>query len=78
MKRKVELYGRLREVAEGLEVDLAPGASAQAALEAVGKALGRPELLKGAVLASESEVLVGSAVVPAAGRLAVLPPVCGG
>lgn len=78
MKRRIELYGRLREAAEGVEVELAPGATAKTALEAIGKAIGRPELLKGAVLATDSEVLDGSAAVPAGGRLAVLPPVCGG
>lgn len=78
MKRRVELYGRLREAGGSVEVEVAPGTKASALLAAIGAALGRPELVRGAVLATESEVLEGSAAVPAEGRLAVLPPVCGG
>lgn len=78
MKRRIELYGRLREAAESVELEVAPEAKAAAVLDAIGAALGRAELVRGAVLATESEVLEGSAAVPAQGRLAVLPPVCGG
>ncbi len=80
MKRRVELYGRLRDAGQGdaLELELRAGLDAAAVLAAVGRALGDPRPLEGAVLATESEVLSASDGVPEHGRLAVLPPVCGG
>ncbi|MBI5200877.1 MAG: hypothetical protein HY925_04755 [Elusimicrobia bacterium] len=80
MTRKIELYGRLRDAGAGeaLELDLAAGLDAAAVLSAVAQALGSKEPLAGAVLATEAEVLSASDPVPESGRLAVLPPVCGG
>jgi molybdopterin converting factor small subunit len=81
MKRKIELYGRLREAGLGdaLELPLKPGATAAEALARLAERLG-PEagLLKGAVLATDSEILRSADRLPKSGRLAALPPVCGG
>lgn len=78
--RRVELYGRLRDAGAGnaLEVEVGAGMDAASVLAAVGRALGTQAPLFGAVLATESEVLSASDAVPETGRLAVLPPVCGG
>jgi molybdopterin converting factor small subunit len=81
MKRVVELYGRLREAAPepALELELREGATAQDALEALRAALGaKAKLLEGAALATEDAVLAGKDALPKEGRLAALPPVCGG
>jgi molybdopterin converting factor small subunit len=80
MKRSIELYGRLKDAGRGGSVELELGADATAAeaLRAVGAALGDPRLIEGAALATETEVLAASGPVPSSGRLAVLPPVCGG
>lgn len=80
MTRRVELYGRLRDAGAGdaLELELPPHPVASEVLAAVARALGRPEALAGAVLASEEAVLATDAPVPERVRLAVLPPVCGG
>lgn len=80
MKRKIELYGRLRDAGLGssVSVDVPADASARAVLAALKSAFGsKAPLLKGCVLASDVEVLAPSDTLPA-GRLAVLPPVCGG
>jgi hypothetical protein len=78
MKRAIELYGRLRDAGRGyvLRADLPPRATARQALDALRPALGRH--LSGCVLAAAGGVLAPSDRVPATGRLAVLPPVCGG
>ena len=81
MKRVVELYGRLREAASepAVEVELSEGATAKDALEALRAALGaKASLLEGAALASEDAVLGSKDPLPKEGRLAALPPVCGG
>jgi len=81
MKRKLELYGRLRDAGLGSSVtlDLPERSSARAALALLKSSLGpKSALLKGCVLASDEEVLSPSDAVPDDGRLAVLPPVCGG
>lgn len=77
MTRKVELYGRLRDLGHGgaVSLELAPGATARQALAALKARLG--DGLKGCALASADDVLSADDKVPA-GRLAVLPPVCGG
>ena len=81
MKRTIELYGRLRDANLGstLSVELAPMATARQALTALRSALGaKASLLSGCVLAGADNVLASSDLVPKKGRLAVLPPVCGG
>ncbi|MBI4347283.1 MAG: hypothetical protein HY553_10540 [Elusimicrobia bacterium] len=80
MKWRVELYGRLRDAGAGdaLELELSGRPAASEVLAAVGRALGRPEILAGAVLATEDAVLAADEPVPERARLAVLPPVCGG
>ena len=81
MTRSVELYGRLREAGLGgrVTVEVARGARAREVLAAVAARLGAgAALLDGAALATDREVLAPSRRVPARGRLAVLPPVCGG
>ncbi|MCX5789124.1 MAG: hypothetical protein NTX64_11550 [Elusimicrobia bacterium] len=79
MKRTVELYGRLKDAGRDfIKVELAPGATAAEALRAVGEALGDLRLVEGAALATETKLLSRAAAVPSKGRLAVLPPVCGG
>lgn len=78
---QIELYGRLREAGLGdkVEIDVAEGLSAGEILAALARRLGENgDLLAGAALATESEVLSPSAPAPAGARLAVLPPVCGG
>lgn len=80
MKRKIELYGRLRDAGLGsaVSVDLAKSATARQALALLKAAFGRKAvLLDGCVLATDEEVLSSSDKLPD-GRLAVLPPVCGG
>lgn len=80
MRRVIELYGRLRDAGVGpaVEVELEEGATAAQALEALRRALGaKGALLEGSALACESAVLRTSDPLPE-GRLAALPPVCGG
>jgi len=80
MKRKIELYGRLRDAGLGsvVSVEIPDNASARQALAAVKSAFGaKAPLINGCVLATGDEVLSPSDTLPA-GRLAVLPPVCGG
>ena len=80
MKRRVELYGRLRDAGAGdsVELEVRPGAAAAEVLEALERALGGSGVLAGAVLATDSAVLSSSEPVPEGCRLAALPPVCGG
>ena len=79
MKRAIELYGRLKEAAGPLiEVDLpatATAADAMAALKTLLKE--KAGMLEGSVLAGEESVLAAADALPK-GRLAALPPVCGG
>ena len=80
MKRKIELYGRLRDAGLGssVSVDVPKNASARQALASLRSAFGaKAPLLHGCVLATGDEVLSSSDKLPG-GRLAVLPPVCGG
>lgn len=80
MTRKIELYGRLRDAGLGssLSVALPAHATARQALAALKAAFGRKApLLAGCALATGDEVLAPSDALPG-GRLAVLPPVCGG
>ncbi len=76
----VELYGRLRDAAASpVELELPEGATAAQTLAALRAKLGaQGALLDGAALASESVVLAAEDAVPKGGRLAALPPVCGG
>jgi molybdopterin converting factor small subunit len=80
MKRRVELYGRLREAGGDHRVlDLPPRSTAAQALAALKTSLGsRRASVAGCALATETEVLAGSDLIPSKGRLAALPPVCGG
>ncbi len=80
MKRKIELYGRLRDAGFGqsVSVTLPPSATARQAMAALTDSFGpKAALLKSCVLAASDEVLALSDRLPS-GRLAVLPPVCGG
>lgn len=80
MKRKIELYGRLRDAGLGdtLVLDLPHAVTARQALSLARSSFGRhAALLQGCALASGDEVLSPSERLPA-GRLALLPPVCGG
>lgn len=80
MTRTIELYGRLREAGAGaaVELELKEGATASQALAALREKLGpKAALLDGAVLATDAAVLTAGDSVPE-GRLAALPPVCGG
>lgn len=80
MKRKIELYGRLRDAGLGaaVSVDLPESATARQALSVLKASFGRKSpLLDGCVLATDEEVLAASDELPS-GRLALLPPVCGG
>lgn len=80
MKRKIELYGRLRDAGFGpsLSVELPRDASARDALSALMSAFGpKSALLQGCALATGDEILSPSEPLPP-GRLAILPPVCGG
>ncbi|MBI4424479.1 MAG: MoaD/ThiS family protein [Elusimicrobia bacterium] len=80
MTRRVELYGRLRDAGAGqaVELEVPPGASARDVLAALARRLGAGASLQGVALATDAAVLPPDAEVPAAGRLAALPPVCGG
>jgi molybdopterin converting factor small subunit len=80
MKRKIELYGRLRDAGWGpaLAVELPKAATARQALSILKSAFGaKAPLLAGCVLAGDDEVLSAADPLPQ-GRLALLPPVCGG
>lgn len=80
MKRKIELYGRLRDAGLGPVVllDLPEAATARQALSVLKSTFGaKAPLLAGCVLAGDDEVLASSDALPK-GRLALLPPVCGG
>lgn len=80
MKRRIELYGRLRDAGfgDGVQVSLPPAATARHAMAALAAAFGpKAALLKSCALACSDEVLSPADRLPA-GRLAVLPPVCGG
>ena len=81
MKRRIELYGRMRDAGLGASVvlDLPPRATARQALAALKLALGRRgSLTTGCALATDDIILALNDVLPAKGPLAVLPPVCGG
>jgi molybdopterin converting factor small subunit len=81
VKRRIELFGRLRDAGLGdhAAVDLRPRATAREALAALKSALGRRgALLTGCALATDDAVLGPADLLPARGRLAALPPVCGG
>ena len=81
MKRRISLYGRLRDAGLGDSVSLIlpPRATALQALTALKSALGRRgSALHGCVLATNDSVLSSSERIPARGPLAALPPVCGG
>lgn len=80
MTRRVELYGRLRDAGLGDHVSLdLDGGTVRQALAALRKSFGRrAALLDGCALATEDAVLAPSDPLPRTGRLAVLPPVCGG
>lgn len=80
MKRKIELYGRLRDAGLGSSVviDVPEPATGRQAMSALKSAFGaKAALLDGCALAAADEVLAASDALPD-GRLAVLPPVCGG
>lgn len=81
MKVRVELYGRLSEAGLGksVELKLRGKPKSRELLEALAARLGpQARLLQGAALATERELLGASDPIPSRGRLAVLPPVCGG
>ena len=77
MKHKIELYGRLRDAGLGsaLVLELPAKTTAREALIALKSSFG--PLLSGCVLASADSVLAPDEKLPS-GRLALLPPVCGG
>lgn len=77
MKRRIELYGRLRDAGHGSSVtlDLPKRATCRDALALLKPSFGGA--LKGCALASADEVLSPGDEVPG-GTLALLPPVCGG
>ena len=80
-KIEIRLYGRLGEAGLGEKalIDLTEGMKVSDILAALSEALGgRRDVLKGCVIASETEVLSPSAPVPGESSLAALPPVCGG
>ena len=79
MTLRVELYGFLGEaLGRQARLDFARRPRAREVLQALADRSGEAALLKGAVLATEEEVLGGEDLVPLSGRLAALPPVCGG
>jgi hypothetical protein len=81
MTRVIMLFGRLRDAGLGdsVKVPLPPRATARQALAALKKALGRKGgLVDGCSLATDEDVLLASDSIPPQGRLAALPPVCGG
>ena len=80
MKRKIELYGRLRDAGLGpaVSVELPKSGTVREALSLLKTTFGpAASLLHGCVLATDDKVLSSSDELPS-GRLAVLPPVCGG
>lgn len=77
----IELYGRLREagVESPVELELPDGATAADALRHLKTKLGaKSSLLDGAAIAGEDAVLNAESALPKQGRIAALPPVCGG
>lgn len=80
MKREIELYGRLRDAGLGaaVSVELPSPVTARRALSILKSVFGpKAALLDGCALATGDEVLSATDELPA-GRLALLPPVCGG
>lgn len=80
MKRKIELYGRLRDAGFGsaVSVDVPENGTARQALAVLKSTFGaKASLLQGCALATDEEVLAAGDALPS-GRLALLPPVCGG
>lgn len=75
-ERTIELYGRLRAAGASVTVEIESGATAGTVLSLLKAKLGSG--LEGCALASEDAVLRADEPVPAKGRLAALPPVCGG
>ena len=81
MNRRIELYGRVRDAGLGdhVVVSIPARATARQALAALKAALGpRAALLSGCALATDDAVLSPNEMLPKGGRLAALPPVCGG
>jgi molybdopterin converting factor small subunit len=80
LKRKIELYGRLRDAGHGsvVNLDLPKDVTVRQTLAALKTVFGpKAALLHGCALAGSDEILSSSDLLPE-GRLAVLPPVCGG
>lgn len=80
MKRRIELYGRLREAGgSACTIDIPPRASAALVLALLKSHFARHGgAFTGCALATETDVLSPRDRVPLSGRLAALPPVCGG
>ncbi len=80
-KRRIELFGRLKDAGLGSAVliYLPHRATVRQAMKAVETSFGsKHAVLKGCALASDDAVLSLSDRLPSKGRLALLPPVCGG
>lgn len=79
MKRTIELFGLLKEAAgPKIELELSDTATAAEAMTALKAVLkDKAGLLDGCALAGEDSVLSSDETLPK-GRLAALPPVCGG
>ena len=86
MKITLQLFGRFREFSAAPEIALdLPGVSTVAEFRAAFDAWAgahwpgyAPALLKASAIATESTLLRADSPLPAAGRLALLPPVSGG
>jgi hypothetical protein len=76
MERTIELYGRLRAAGATVTIEVPDDATAGAVLALLKAKLGPG--LEGCALATEDAVLRADERVPGRGRLAALPPVCGG
>lgn len=81
MKRKIILYGRLKDAGFGpsISLEIPAAASARTAMNILKATFGsRAKLLDGCALATDEAVISPAETIPPRGPLAALPPVCGG
>ncbi|MBN8211543.1 MAG: hypothetical protein J0M09_01325 [Xanthomonadales bacterium] len=86
MRISIQLYGAFRQFQEEGKLDLdCPGATTigdvRAAMDVYGLSHWRgytSGLMRTSAFATETELLRASSPIPTDGRLAIIPPVCGG
>lgn len=76
----VKLYGAFRKYGDQIELSLQEGSPVSAVKKAIGEALGEDavSLIGDSVIANDDTILPPDYILDEAGRLSILPPVCGG